>query len=195
MTDTTELENDLAPESPGNADAVSDETSSSEVGASTPGSDDSGVSADLDAFMTEIAKLKDVAARAQADYKNLLARTERERLEMSAFVTEKLVSKFLPSIDNLERLIAGTPESDANGPLYEGVKSTLSGLSKALESAGISAFESIGQPLDPARHEAIVRMPGNEGEIVAEFEKGYRMGERVVRHAKVAVGDGSGKAA
>lgn len=177
MTDATDLENEL--ETPTEETPVEDAAL------------DASAAADFDALASEIAKLKDTAARAQADYKNLLARTERERVEMSGYVTEKVVGKFLPSIDNLERLLAGTPESDRSGALYEGVKSTLSGLSKALESAGITAFESVGSPLDPSLHEAIVRMPGTEGAVVAEFEKGYRLGDRVVRHAKVAVGDGT----
>lgn len=150
-------------------------------------SDDSALSVDFDNLATEIAKLKDTLARSQADYKNLVARTERERLEMGEYVTEKLVVKLLPSFDNLERLLSGTPETERTGVLYEGVKSTFSGLVRTLESVGVSSFESAGHPLDPAFHEAVAQVPGTEGTVVIEFEKGYKLHEKVIRHAKVTV--------
>jgi molecular chaperone GrpE len=177
MTDAQDLENELAPEDSG---AVSSDDSS--MGGAA-------LAADLDKLATEIAKLRDTLARSQADYKNLVARTERERQEMADFVTEKLAVKLLPSLDNFERLLSGTPEAERKGALYEGVKSTLSGLSKAFATMGIEPFESAGQPLDPVFHEAIVRAPGAEGVVVAELEKGYKLREKVIRHAKVAVGD------
>lgn len=154
-------------------------------------SGDSALSEDFDNLAAEIAKLKDTLARSQADYKNLVARTERERLEMGDYVTEKLVTKLLPSFDNLERLLSGTPESERSGALYEGVKSTFAGMVRTLESAGVTAFESVGLPLDPAFHEAVAQVPGTEGVVVNEFEKGYKLREKVIRHAKVTVGNGT----
>ena len=179
MSDLQDLENEIE----NAAEETAPETSS--------GDDGSALAADFDNLAAEIAKLKDTLARSQADYKNLVSRTERERLEMGDYVTEKLVVKLLPSFDNLERLLSGTPEAERTGVLYEGVKSTFSGLVRALEGVGVSSFESVGQPLDPAFHEAVAQVPGTEGAVVVEFEKGYKLREKVIRHAKVTVGNGA----
>lgn len=197
MTDAQELENELTngTDPLKDSDPSQPSVKSQDPDSSSPSSDDSGLAQDFDNLAAEIAKLKDTLARSQADYKNLVSRTERERLEMADFVTEKLVTKLLPSIDNLERLVSGTPESERSGALYEGVKSTLAGIVRTFESVGIVAFESVGKPLDPAFHEAVAQVPGNEGEVVTEFEKGYRLREKVIRHAKVTVGNGGTPAA
>ena len=65
-----------------------------------------------------------------------------------------------------------------------------SGLKKYLESNGVIAFDSIGQEVDADKHEVLSQMPGKEGKILQEFEKGYMFGDRVLRHAKVVVGAG-----
>lgn len=119
MSDLQDIENELEA-------ATEEELAKSDDG--------SALAADFDNLATEIAKLKDTLARSQADYKNLVSRTERERMEMADYVTEKLVTKLLPSFDNLERLLSGTPESERSSALYEGVKSTFSGLVRTLES-------------------------------------------------------------
>lgn len=197
MSDLQDLENELEnaqeplqDSNPSQSFVKSTDQNPSEVPASNLG-DDSALAADFDNLAIEIAKLKDTLARSQADYKNLVARTERERNEMGEYVTEKLVVKLLPSFDNLERLLSGTPEAERTGVLYEGVKSTFAGLVRALESVGVSSFESAGQPLDPAFHEAVAQVPGAEGAVVVEFEKGYKLREKVIRHAKVTVGNGT----
>lgn len=173
MSDLQDLENELAneveTESPKeglqNPNPAQPFVKSRDPDFSTPSGDgpdssgDSALSEDFDNLAIEIAKLKDTLARSQADYKNLVTRTERERLEMGEYVTEKLVVKLLPSFDNLERLLSGTPEAERTGVLYEGVKSTFAGLVRALESVGVSSFESAGQPLDPAFHEAVAQVP------------------------------------
>lgn len=192
MSELQDLENELAAvadESLKNADGSAapsetpPETREEPATAETP--TETGFRAD-----DETAKLREALARAQADYKNLSARTERERLEMADYVTEKFVSKLLPSVDNLERLLSGTPESERSGALYEGVKSTHAGIVRSLEAAGIVAFESVGHSLDPDFHEAVAQVPGAEGTVVAEFEKGYKLRDKVIRHAKVTVGNG-----
>ena len=127
MSDLQDIENELEA-------AAEAELPKEDSDFSSPSDDGSGLAADFDNLAAEIAKLKDTLARSQADYKNLVSRTERERMEMADYVTEKLVAKLLPSFDNLERLLSGTPESERSSALYEGVKSTFSGLVRTLES-------------------------------------------------------------
>jgi len=158
----------------------------------TGDADSSGTSgtSTTDPIIEELAALKETAARAQADYRNLLVRTERERGEMVTFMTEKIITKILPSLDSLERIVQFTPEAEKTGAVYQGVVQAASGLTKTLESMGVKSFSSLGEALDPALHEAIMQAAGEDGKIVTEIEKGYKLADKVIRHAKVVVGNG-----
>lgn len=183
MSNAQELENELASdEGAQNPNPAEPCVKSQDPDSSAPSSEDSAI---------EIAKLKETLARSQADYKNLVARTERERIEMGDYVTEKFVTKLLPSVDNLERLLSGTPENERGTPLYQGVQSTFSGIMRIFESLSVLPFESAGKPLDPDFHEAVAQVPGTEGIVISELEKGYKLRKKVIRHAKVTVGKGS----
>jgi molecular chaperone GrpE len=138
----------------------------------------------------KIQKLAEALARATADYQNLLKRSENERREMAVFFTESFVKKVLPTLDNLDRVVTGTPAELRTGAVYEGVKHAATGLYKALESMGVASFVSLGTQLDPNFHDAMGQGPGTAGEVVSEFEKGYQIGDKVIRHAKVIVGSG-----
>lgn len=108
----------------------------------------------------EIARLKEALARANADYQNLLRRTEKDRMEMTSFFTQNLTKKLLPTLDNLDRVVSGTPVELRTGAVYDGVKQAATGLSKVLESMGVKPFESVGADLDPHLHEALSQGPG-----------------------------------
>ncbi len=137
----------------------------------------------------EIATLRDQLARAQADYQNLKMRGERDRADMIHFLTEKLLSPLLTQIDNLDRAVK-IKDGVTDDAFVDGVRAVQSGLQKYLENQGVQAFDSIGQEVDPDKHEVLSQAPGKEGIIVTEFEKGYMLGDRVLRHAKVIVGAG-----
>lgn len=139
----------------------------------------------------EILILKESLARSQADYHNLIRRVDRDRNEMWEFLTSNIVTKFLPSIDNLERIINSTPEDLQGNSLFEWVKSIHSWLVKTLESMGVKTFESIGQQVDANLHDVMSQMPWEEWIIIQEFEKWYKLGDKVIRHAKVIVGSGN----
>ena len=137
----------------------------------------------------EIATLRDQLARAQADYQNLKMRGERDRADMVHFLTEKLLSPLLTQIDNLDRAVK-IKDGVTDDAFVDGVRAVQSGLQKYLENQGVKAFGSVGQEVDPDKHEVVSQAPGKEGIIVTEFEKGYMLGDRVLRHAKVIVGSG-----
>lgn len=137
----------------------------------------------------EIATLRDQLARAQADYQNLKMRGERDRADMVHFLTEKLLSPLLTQIDNLDRAVK-IKDGVMDDAFVDGVRAVQSGLQKYLENQGVKAFDSVGQEVDPDKHEVLSQAPGKEGIIVTEFEKGYMLGDRVLRHAKVIVGSG-----
>ena len=139
---------------------------------------------------TAFAKSQEVSARATADYQNLLKRSELERAEMSSYFTESFAKKLLPTLDNLDRVVSGTPIEFQNGAVYEWVKNAASGLLKVLEWLGVHTFVSLGAELDPNLHEALTQGPGPVWIITSEFERGYKIKDKVIRHAKVVVGSG-----
>ncbi len=137
----------------------------------------------------KITNLQAALARAQADYQNLLMRGERDKADMVHFLSAKMLLPLLTQVDNLERAVKLKSDVEWDG-FVDGVRSVLAGFEKYLESQGVKAFDSIGQEVDPDRHDVMTEMAGEAGKIVQEFEKGYMLRDRVLRHAKVVVGNG-----
>lgn len=138
----------------------------------------------------EVTHLRDALARSQADYQNLLMRVERDKADMGFYLSSKILTPLLTQIDTLERAVKlkDGVEGDA---FVDGVRALHANMIKFLESQGVRAFDSIGSEVDPDRHDVMTEMPGEAGKIVQEFEKGYTLGDRVLRHAKVVVGSGN----
>lgn len=135
----------------------------------------------------EIARLQDSLARSQADYQNFVMRTERDKTDMVHFLSTKILLPFLTQVDNLERAVK-LKEWIEGDTFVDGVRSVLVTMQKYLESQWVSAFESVGHEVDPDRHDVMAEAPGESGKIITEFEKGYLLRDRVLRHAKVVVG-------
>ena len=144
---------------------------------------------DFTKAVSELNLLKDSLARAQADYQNLLRRVERDKLDMWIYITSNVVLKILPFVDNLERLISATPEDLQCGSLFEWIKSTYSGIIKTLESMWIKSYDSIWQEVDINLHEVMSQLPWKQWVIIQEFEKWYKLQDKIIRHAKVIVGN------
>lgn len=138
----------------------------------------------------ELQRLKDALARSQADYQNLLMRVDRDKVEMISYLSVKIILPLLKEVDNLERAVKLKEGIEGDG-FVDWVRTVLSGMQKYLESQGVKSFVSIGEEVNPDKHDVMTQAPGPEGKIVQEFEKGYLIGERVLRHAKVVVGSGN----
>ena len=136
----------------------------------------------------EIDNLKESLARKQADYQNFSARVERDKSEMTFFTTSKIVSKFLGTVDNIERILNSTPESEKENPVYKALLSTHKSLIKELESLWVKAFNSVWEVVDANKHDVMTQAPGELDVIVSEFEKWYEMWGKIIRHAKVVSG-------
>ena len=136
------------------------------------------------------AKLDDVHerwVRAVADLENAKKRAAREREDVQKFGVEKLVKDLLPVLDNLDRALAAAAADD---PLVEGVKLVRASFEQALSRHGVKGFSAMGQPFDPARHEALMQVPtagAAPGTVVMEHARGYTLNERLVRPAMVGV--------
>ena len=138
----------------------------------------------------KLADLSTALARSQADHANLLKRLDREKDETRVWAVTRAVGKLLPAVDTLERALAHVPAGRQDDPWTLGVAAAHKAFLKGLAEADVRPFDSLGMPLDEARHEAVAHVPGPADAVVAEMEKGYLYGERVLRHAKVAVGNG-----
>ena len=138
----------------------------------------------------QIWKLKDALARSQADLINFQKRTERDKSEMVFFLKLDIFKKILPRLDDLERIITNTPEDMRTGALYEWVLALQKTLLKDLNTLWVQSFESKGECIDPEKHEVMTQIPWDEWIIIDEFEKWYTLGDRVLRVAKVVVGNG-----
>ena len=125
-----------------------------------------------------------------ADFENYKKRAAREKEDWTKFANEDLIKAILPFIDNLERAVNHAQKIADTGVLVEGVRLTLQQLLQALNKFGLSSFESVGKPFDPAMHEAMLVVETDQHEpnqVVEEFQKGYLLNDRLLRPATVSV--------
>ena len=129
--------------------------------------------------------------RERAEFLNFKRRTADERDRDLGLANEDLIRKVLTVADDFDRAIDARPDSIATDPWFEGIAAIDRKLRTLLESEGVTAIESVpGQPFDPREHDAIANVTGSdqpEGSIVEEIRRGYRLRDRVLRPALVAV--------
>jgi molecular chaperone GrpE len=132
--------------------------------------------------------------RERAEFVNYKRRTAEERQAMIGLAGEALISKVLAIADDFDRAIDARPESIAEDPWVEGIAAIDRKLRQLLESEGVSPIAALpGTPFDPREHEAVASVPGSglhDGAIVGELRRGYRLRDRVLRPALVAVAAG-----
>lgn len=138
----------------------------------------------------EVKKLKDTLARTQADYQNFQARTERDKVDMIFFLKQDIFKKILPRIDDLERIITNTPEEEQAWAVFDWLKLVYSKLQEDIQRLWVKAFVSKWEEVNPEKHDVMTQVPWEEWIIQDEFEKWYELDGRVLRHAKVVVGNG-----
>ena len=144
----------------------------------------------LAAKTQEVDRLQDRILRLQAEFENFKKRTAREKAEFLKFAHEGLILDFLPVLDNLERALRSARAEAGSNPLIEGIEMIIRLFRGALDKAGVKAIEALGQPFDPAFHQAVAQEEGDgEGELVVvdEVQKGYTIEGRVLRPAMVKV--------
>ena len=135
----------------------------------------------------EAARYLDLAQRLQAELENVRKRAARDVAQASQRAKANLVRELLPIVDNLERALAtANPEEDH---LAEGVRLVHVELVNTLERNGIKAFDPAGEQFDPTVHEAISMREGENGSgiVLDVVEKGYKLGDNVIRPARVVV--------
>lgn len=158
------------------------------------------VSDEIDSAKKEAADASDRLVRLQADWDNYRKRTAAERLAERGRATEKLVGNLLPVIDDMERAIdhAGSVASDDEQvrQFVDGISAVHDKMLSALEKEGVEVIDPAGQAFDPLEHQAVGRAEDDEqyDETVAQvYQRGYRMGGKVIRTAMVTVTYGGPK--
>lgn len=144
----------------------------------------------------ELSSAKDRVLRISADFDNFRKRTERERISLVANAQGEVVENLLPVLDNFERAKAAIKvETEKEEKINNSYQSIYKQFVEILSALGVVPVETTGQPFDPLLHEAIMREEStefNEGVVIQEFRKGFRIGERLLRPSMVKVSAGPG---
>jgi molecular chaperone GrpE len=163
-------------------------------GAGSPGTGENPLpqtspgSAELEKQKKAFAELNDQLLRLAADFENFKRRTARERESITTQANERFAVDLLEVADNFDRALKS---DDAH--LREGLLQIRQLFSSQLERHGITPIDSLKKPFNPAEHDAIAHVPSKEpeGTVIDEVSRGYRMHEKIIRHAKVAVSKGN----
>ena len=129
--------------------------------------------------------------RAPADYQNFKRRVEEERSETARFASAALIINLLPMIDDLERALMNVDTHLAGLTWVDGIRLIHRKFQAVLEMTGVREIAADGETFDPSQHEAVSQGPGEENKVIAVVQKGYTLGDRIIRPSMVVVGDGS----
>ena len=156
-----------------------------------------GIESDLDSLRAqiaekdkEIAELKDKYLRTLADSENGRKRIRQQSEESIRIQREAILRDLLPIIDNLERALAAARDGNDARTIVDGVEMTVRALIDFLRAHGVTPLQSVGQAFDPNRHEAVDHVASQvhpPNTVVDEFHRGYLIGDRVLRPARVSV--------
>ena len=145
---------------------------------------------ELEAARAESAEHLDGLQRARAEFQNFRRRTNEEREREMGLASEYLLGKVLSIADDFDRAIDAVPDELRPNPWTEGITAIDRKLRGLLESEGVKPIEAVGRMFDPREHEAVANVPGTgkpDGEVVAEIRRGYRLRDKILRPALVAV--------
>lgn len=132
----------------------------------------------------------DQLQRSRAEFINYRKRTDAEKLRLGEMFTASTIGKFLPVIDDWDRAMAAVPENEHDDGWFKGIAMIKSKFNQLLESSGVVEVEGVGAQFDTSIHEAVSVEPGTNGEYVTEvYQKGYKLGDTLLRAAMVKTGD------
>lgn len=140
----------------------------------------------------QVEELKDKYLRSVAEFDNYRKRTMKEKTELLLNGAEKTVTAILPVLDDMERALANAEKTDDAEALKEGMQLIFQKFEKVLGSLGVSKIETADADFDTDVHEAVAMVPGmgddKKGKVLDCVQTGYKLNDKVIRHAKVAVG-------
>ncbi len=138
-----------------------------------------------------LAKEKDDYIRLMAEFENFRRRSAKERLELIETASEKIILDLLPVIDDFERALKALGESEDNSSAKQGTELIYNKLNAVLTSKGLKKIEAVGAEFDVDMMEAVAQFPAadpeQKGKVIDTVQNGYKLGEKVIRYAKVVV--------
>lgn len=138
------------------------------------------------------AELKDKYLRLYAEFDNFKRRTVKEKLELMRTAAQDTMTALLPVLDDFDRAKKNAEDDKTTEVFTEGIQLVYQKLYSVLSQKGLEAMESTGEPFDPELHEALTEIPAPsedmKGKIIDTIEKGYKLGDKIIRHAKVVTG-------
>ncbi len=141
----------------------------------------------------QLAELNDKYLRLSAEFDNYRKRTLKERMELIKNAGQDILMELLPVKDNFERALKSTEESKDVKAIREGIELIYNGFCQFLEQNGVKEIDAMNQEFDTDVHEAVTKIPAPEkklkGKVVDVIEKGYFINKKVMRYAKVVVGE------
>lgn len=172
-------------------EAAAEETESTEETLNQEKEEDTKETDPLAEAEEQIAKLKDQLLRTIAEFENYKKRTLKEKTELILNGGEKTITAILPVLDDFERALADT-NTDDPAAIKEGMDLIFKKFIKTLERLGVHKIETEDKDFDVDFHEAIAMVPGmgddKKGKVIDCVQTGYMLNDKVIRHAKVAVG-------
>ncbi len=173
-------------------DKESEPTENSESTEDSEDSEDSEEKSPLEKVQDEIAELKNQLLYKVAEFDNYRKRTLKERAELILNGGEKFITAILPILDDMERAIENGAKTEDPEVLREGMTLIHQKFLKTLESQGVTRIDTENADFDTDVHEAVAMVPGmgddKKGKVIDCLQPGYKLNDKVIRHAKVAVG-------
>ena len=194
MTDMNENVEEQAAEQATEATdtADADDNSDNSEKSGEYGEENNNEKSPLEEAQQQIDELKDKYLRSVAEFDNYRKRTLKEKAELILNGSEKAIAAVLPILDDMERAIANGEKTEDLNVLREGMSLIYTKFQKVLESIGVKEIETADADFDTDVHEAIAMVPGmsddKKGKVLDCVQKGYKLNDKVIRHAKVAVG-------
>ena len=180
-----ETKQEAAPEIVDNLEEVADDTQENDT--------EQTLAKELEATQAALEKEKKEYLFLMADFDNYRKRVIKEKAEIIKNGAEKVLAGLLPIVDDFERGLKATQSADDADAVRQGMELIYNKLIKYLESNGVKAMESTGADFDPELHEAIATIPAPseelKGKVIDTTQTGYTINDKVLRHAKVAVGE------
>jgi len=161
--------------------------------AETEEKEENTLEAKVEELQTALDEQKDKYLRLFADFDNYKKRTAKERLELLLTAGKDVFLTMLPTLDDIERAIISSESAKDIEAVKEGFVLVKNKMKSTLQQKGLKAMESIGKEFNPDEHEAITKIPAPsedmKGKVIDEIEKGYTLNDKIIRYAKVVVGE------
>jgi len=144
----------------------------------------------VDELQAKLSETEGRMIRLQADFENYKRRVQLDKQAAEKYRSQNLVSDILPALDNFERAMQVEANDDQMKSLLQGMEMVYRQLQEALAKEGVEAIEAVGKQFDPHEHQAVMQVEDSEFEsnaVVEEFQKGYKLKDRVIRPSMVKV--------